>query len=281
VGSKANKQIQKRFRSHFGSRHLEQIASTTDTMSSAPCQALMNTETVTIQEQVNVLEAATAIVGTQIQFANKYKILDVEGRQIFFAAEETSLMKRQLKMFCPTCAPWKVGIALTDETNEKAFIVDRPCTCTICCWNRPVANISDASGTPLGTIQDPFLCCNYMFTVKDPSENDVLYVDGGCCQLGFCCPFPCEPCDKVIFDIKDKDSESLGSITRTVPGCLKFIFAPSVDNYTVDFSRVQQPDHRALLIVTSLLIDFEYFSRNANNSTGGGLAACLLSAATS
>eukprot|EP00421_Protoceratium_reticulatum_P073145 CAMPEP_0168407218 /NCGR_PEP_ID=MMETSP0228-20121227/26049_1 /TAXON_ID=133427 /ORGANISM="Protoceratium reticulatum, Strain CCCM 535 (=CCMP 1889)" /LENGTH=64 /DNA_ID=CAMNT_0008420881 /DNA_START=6 /DNA_END=197 /DNA_ORIENTATION=- len=63
----------------------------------------------------------------------------------------------------------------------KAFNMKRDFTCTCCCFNRPVVEMTDvASGQKIGSIQDPWACCDLTFSVRDPSDTTVLKANGGC-----------------------------------------------------------------------------------------------------
>merc|ERR1712232_993967 len=98
-----------------------------------------------------------------------------------------------------------------------------------------------------------------------------LYAKGGCCQLGLFCPLPCGPCSEVHFDVTDAASDQIvGHVTKKVPNCLKWLIpGESVDNYHVDFQKVQHPQWKAMLMVLSVFIDFRYFSETQDPSDIG------------
>jgi len=226
---------------------------------------------VNIKEKANMLEAITAIIGQEIEMANKYSIL-AGGQEIFFAVEQTSCINRQLKQCAPDCAPWNVDIMYTENgANAQAFKMQRDFTCTCCCLNRPVVNITDATtGEGIGTISDPCACCDLTFAVNDGNGEPALKAKGGCCQMGLCCPLPCGPCAEVNFDVVDANSgDQVGSLKKKVPGCCKFLFAPDVDNFDVEFGAVKDPNFKALLIGLAIFMDFRYFSENSNDDSGG------------
>merc|ERR1712113_15299 len=59
------------------------------------------------------------------------------------------------------------------------------CTFTCCCFNRPVVDLIDeASGQKIGSIRDPWACCDLTFTMRDEQDEDAIFIKGGCCQLG-------------------------------------------------------------------------------------------------
>merc|ERR1719410_1764240 len=132
-----------------------------------------------------MIEAVTAIIGQEVEMANKYRILSDGGaEELFFAVEETSCCMRQVKQCVPDCVPWKLDILYTQNgASQLAYRLEREFTCTFCCFNRPVVTVTDMiSNQKIGSIQDPFACCNLTFHVRDQNDTDVLLANGGCCQ---------------------------------------------------------------------------------------------------
>lgn len=240
---------------------------------SAPLACLSQHSRVEVKEKASWIEALTAIAGQEVEMPNRYQVLADGGReQLFFAAEQTDCCTRNLKQCFPDCAPWNLHVLYTEGGNNmSAFHVQRPWTCTCCCFNRPVMEVSDATtGQKLGSIVDHFACCGLTFTVRDAADNDVLKANGGCCQLGLCCPCPCGPCSVVDFPVADvATGQNVGHVQKKVPGCCKFFFAPDVDNYKVDFGGVTHPQYKALLMTLAIFIDFRYFNENRNDDEGG------------
>jgi hypothetical protein len=229
-------------------------------------QALMKTSGCEVQEKANMVEALTAALGAEVEMANKYNVLDDSGKAIFFAKESTDCCTRQLKSCFGDCAPWELDMwYLPDGSDQPAFYLKREWTCTCCCLNRPKITMTDAAGETLGSIQDPFACCNLTFTIRDESDESIATIEGGCCQWGLCCPLPCGPCATVEFDVKDSEGNDIGHLEKKVPGCCKFCFASDVENYKVDWEGVEDPIVRALLMAATIFIDFRYFNDNKND----------------
>eukprot|EP00931_Biecheleriopsis_adriatica_P043719 TRINITY_DN24980_c0_g1_i2.p1 TRINITY_DN24980_c0_g1~~TRINITY_DN24980_c0_g1_i2.p1 ORF type:complete len:207 (-),score=20.49 TRINITY_DN24980_c0_g1_i2:88-708(-) len=205
--------------------------------------------------------------------ANKYKIYAEGGEhELFYAVEQTDCCTRQMKQCVPDCAPWNLHILYTEGgANMNAFHIERPCTCTFCCFNRPKADVMDATtGLKMGSLIDPFACCDLTFTLNDANDEPVLKANGGCCQWGLCCPLPCGPCAEVNFPIEDvKTGAQVGNIQKRVPGCCKWCIAPDVDNYHIDFGGVQDPQYKALILTLSIFMDFRYFNENPNDDESG------------
>jgi len=243
-------------------------------MSAAAC--LEQHSSVEIKEKVNYVEAITAALGMELEMANKYKVFASGGEQeLFYAVEQTEFCTRQLKNCCPDCAPWHLHVLYTEGGgNQVAYELNRDCTCTCCCFNRPVVEIKDATGAKVGSIRDPFACCDLTFTLRDSADAEVLKAKGGCCQWGLCCPLPCGPCSRVEFDIVDASSgDSVGSVRKQVPSCLKWLIADNVDNYKVDFGGVKNSQWKMMLIALGIFMDYRYFNENSNNEAGGIVGA--------
>mmetsp|Transcript_39079 Transcript_39079/g.59000 ORF Transcript_39079/g.59000 Transcript_39079/m.59000 type:complete len:149 (+) Transcript_39079:138-584(+) len=128
----------------------------------APRQKLM------IKEKASVIEAVTAMMGQEIEMANKYEIKDKEtGEQLFFAVETGSCCKRQCQTVCPDCAPFSLDVMLTHEgRNEKVFKMEKPWSVACCCFNRPKVTIYDVlADAEIGSVTQPWMLCNMKFEV--------------------------------------------------------------------------------------------------------------------
>eukprot|EP00811_Abedinium_folium_P003739 NODE_13439_length_1165_cov_13.684971.p1 GENE.NODE_13439_length_1165_cov_13.684971~~NODE_13439_length_1165_cov_13.684971.p1 ORF type:complete len:280 (+),score=54.08 NODE_13439_length_1165_cov_13.684971:34-840(+) len=244
----------------------------TDGSTHISCLSSMNK--VEIKEKVNAIEALTAMLGQEIEMANRYKVFtDGGSEELFYIVEQTDCMMRQVKQCCPDCAPWKVSMFYTrNGANQLVYNITRDATCTFCCFNRPVINVTDVTtGEKIGSARDPWAFCDLTFTIRDPQNEPVLNVNGGCCQPGLWCPLPCGPCAEVNFPITDaKSSAKVGHIQKRVPGCCKFLIADDVDNYNVDFGEVEHPQYKAMVIAMAIFIDFRFFSNNSADNGGGG-----------
>lgn len=242
------------------------------TMSPA-LQCLQKAQKIEVHEKVSLLEAATAIMGQEIEMGNKYKVFAGSekdtGREIFFAAESTGFCTRQLKQCCGDCAPWDLQVLYTEDgKSDLAFKIERGWTLTCCCFNRPVATMTDADGNKIGSLRDPFACCDLTFSIRDEHNHDKIHAKGGCCQWGLCLPLPCGPCSTVSFRLEDASSgKALGDIEKKVPSCCSFLFASDVDNYKVDLGSISDPRLKALVMALSIFIDFRYFNDSRANSS--------------
>jgi len=225
-------------------------------------------------EQERLLRVAACMLGQQIEEANKYSIRDkLSGRQLFYAVEQTDCLTMQLKQCLGECAAWHVDILWTGHGGaDKVMHMSRDWTCTCCCLNRPTVYVTDRSGQQLGQLSDPCKLCNTGLEAQTPDGETIFYANGGCCQLGVCCPLPCGPCSKVEYEIQDTEGIPIGLLTKKVPGICRFCFAPDVDNYLLFFGESEvwaDPMHKALMISMAILMDFRYFSENPNDEDDG------------
>jgi len=221
-----------------------------------------------IKEQVRIVEAITAVLGQEIEMANKYQILDGStGQEIFFAVEQTDCLTMQIKQCCPDCTAWKVDLLYQ---GQPAFRLERPWTCTCCCFNRPVMSVTDTNGTLVGSVVDPCTFCNLIFDAKDHQDEDIVTVNGGCCQLGLFCPCPCGPCSSVNFEIQSPEGHQIGEIVKKL-SCFKWMLADDVDNYHIEFGQVNHPAAKLMVMALAIFLDFKYFSTSSRDDDGGVL----------
>jgi len=237
--------------------------------------ALSRLHAVEVREKANLIQEITALFGDEIQMANKYNIMDTAGSRHFFAVERTDCCRRQMQtMWCHDCASWEVDISHTPPGfPANPFLeLKRPCQLTCCCFNRPIASVIDKrTGVKIGSFRDPCTCCSLRFQIRDERDEDVLLVNGGCCQPGLWCPLPCGPCAEVSFPVQDVQSgATVAHVKKRVPSCLAWCCAPDLDNYHVTFDQVQHPQWKAILLAFTIFLDFRYFNVNKNEEDARG-----------
>lgn len=239
----------------------------TDKQTMDALQVLEGLHECQIAEKASAIEALSALAGAgqEFEMPNKYRVLDENGKNVFFIVESTDFCTRQLKGSCNDCAAWNVEMRVVNGNNEAepAFKLSRPWTMTCCCFNRPTMTISDMQDNDIVEIKDPFNCFDLTFNIMVDGE-DAMHIKGGCCQPGLCCPLPCGPCSEVHFTAEDMDGNEVGTITKKVPSCIKFLASPDSDNYEVDFADMTDPAMKLALMAVSVFIDFRWFSQNEN-----------------
>lgn len=221
-----------------------------------------------IKEKANLIEAASALLGQEVEMANRYRILDhASGREIFYAVEQTGFCGRNLKQCCADCAGWEADILYTEHgAQQEAFHLERPWTLDICCM-RPRVHVTQArSRTKIGTLVDPCTCIpcrDIRFHAHDARGDHVMTAAAGCCQWGLCCPCPCGPCSRFSLNVEDADGRRVGHLHRQIPGPCTWFFVPDVDHYIVEFGDIKNPSHKVLLMSMALFLDFRYFNNNS------------------
>jgi len=153
------------------------------------------------------------------------------------------------------------------------FIINKPFKCTCCCLERPVMDVTYSQGKQLvGQVKQPFTCCDPHFTVYDYSGTLRYFIHADYCQCGICCANNfCGKMSEATFNIyKDAGmTQPCGSIIKKVASFSELV--TSADSYQVNFPLDASPSEKILLIVTTLMIDYQYFEQKAddNNKRGG------------
>merc|ERR1719384_2275851 len=76
-----------------------------------------------VQEKVLWGEVLTELIGIEVDFANKYKVLDPDGNEVFLFAEQTDFCKRQMKRgACADCVGWDVDGVTIFGGQQTPFI---------------------------------------------------------------------------------------------------------------------------------------------------------------
>ena len=82
------------------------------------------------------------------------------------------------------------NLGIDEDYDQTCLTIQRPCTCTFLCCNRPFITINYKENNEnfyLGKITDPYDFCSYNFKVFD-KHNKIRYtVDADCCQCGLFC----------------------------------------------------------------------------------------------
>ena len=154
-----------------------------------------------------------------------------------------------------------------NENFQNSFVhVNKPFKCTCCCLERPemIANYS-ANGELVGKVKQPFSCCDPIFTIYDNAGTMRYYIYADCCQCGLCCSGPCAKMSEVTFNIyRDANmGQPIGSIVKKIANFSELI--TSADSYQVNFPADARPNEKLLLIITALMIDYQFFEERAGN----------------
>ena len=116
------------------------------------------------------------------------------------------------------------------------------------------------SGRVVGSVHDPFTCCNPFYEVKGENGEVKYRVFGACCQKGFYC------CSDVFFfiypggDSEMKEENAIGTITKKWTDCIKETYT-NANNFVTVFPKDATADDKLLLIGLTLLIDYTLFEK--------------------
>eukprot|EP00746_Dinoflagellata_sp_MGD_P016456 gnl/MRDRNA2_/MRDRNA2_137173_c0_seq1.p1 gnl/MRDRNA2_/MRDRNA2_137173_c0~~gnl/MRDRNA2_/MRDRNA2_137173_c0_seq1.p1 ORF type:complete len:299 (-),score=37.66 gnl/MRDRNA2_/MRDRNA2_137173_c0_seq1:40-936(-) len=202
---------------------------------------------------------------------NRYVVRTEDGRDIFFVKENTNCCARNF--LHGACKPWSMdiyligpaGIAGGVESMVPFIHIERPCTCTCLCFQRPEVFVTNlATGAPIGSILEPFTCCNLKFIVRDVNGANILDSTGHCCQCGLFCPCPCGGCpgNKIDFPIIDASSGSTVGHMQKIwmwGDCIQCL--GEWDNYWVHFGVADNPDYKVLLMALAVFVQMRLFDR--------------------
>jgi len=173
-------------------------------------------------------------------------------------------------MFTGACRPFKMTVQLRDtdlKVHNTAFLeIERPCTCTIYCFGRPVVNVThveNGTKTYLGKIMNPFKCCNcdYKLDVYNASNTVAYKIVAKCCQTGILCgTYPCTPCQTVDFQITTAGGNIVGALQKKTAGFCASLNSLS-DNFALTFPSNTTVEDKALLMSAALFADYQWFER--------------------
>ena len=153
-----------------------------------------------------------------------------------------------------------------NENFQNSFVhVNKPFKCTCCCLERPEMIANYSNGELVGKVKQPFSCCDPIFTIYDNAGTMRYYIYADCCQCGLCCSGPCAKMSEVTFNIyRDANmGQPIGSIVKKIANFSELI--TSADSYQVNFPADARPNEKLLLIITGLMIDYQFFEERAGN----------------
>lgn len=254
-----------------------------------PRAALDAMPAVFIKQDVSLMEVLSGC-----EMKNKYNVYiadpatmdKVPGRDaVFKMKEHSTCFQRQC---CGPHREFTMPMFLRDLYNPtegqgpQISDVFRPFKCCeFLCFNRPELFVQDASGQQIGHVYNPFTCCSFELDVGPASDKrpdkgaiaaDAPKAGAGwpwklfatCNQLGVYCSCPCEPCKRVIFEIRDQSGTPVGEFHHVFPGCCKDVI--EVDNYYIRFPAGATWQQKVTLIYACILADFLWWEKKNNNN---------------
>ena len=160
------------------------------------------------------------------------------------------------------------NVGAINENFSNSFVhVNKPFKCTCCCLERPEMIATYAAGNEIvGKVKQPFSCCDPIFTIYDNAGTMRYFVHADCCQCGICCTGFCAKMSEAVFNIyRDGNmGHPVGSIVKKVANLSELV--TSADSYQVNFPADAKPNEKLLLIITTLMIDYQFFEERAGQN---------------
>ena len=184
--------------------------------------------------------------------------------KLFKCKEKSGWCSRQC--LSGSCRPFKMNISSIKPTGElEPFIqMERPCTCTFLCFNRPEVHVNlveNGRTEYLGKVVDPFKCCSMEVDTSDHENEKKFRIHGSCCQLGTFCPCPCDPCQTFNFDVKSATTgENLSQMQKKSKGCIEAHYTDA-DNFNLNFPKNVTAGDKVMLMCAVVFLDFRHFER--------------------
>ncbi|XP_076086677.1 phospholipid scramblase 1-like isoform X2 [Mytilus galloprovincialis] len=217
---------------------------------------LTTLDQVLIKQQIELLEAFTGW-----EQNNKYKVMNNQGQQVYFAAEDTDMCMRQC------CGPQRsFVIHITDNMNQEVIRLSRDFKCCAgCCW---CANADGCAhevmieapvGQVVGYARQEYSSWSPNFTLRDADRNPILRIHGPCCVLNM-------PCCEDTFNVWSKDdTREVGTICKQ-KGLQEFFV--DANTFGATFPQDLDVKVKAAMLGAVFLIDFMYLEKSSGGAAG-------------
>ncbi len=172
---------------------------------------------------------------TDFETRNRYTVFSSDGNPLFLAAEEEGSFL--LRWFLKALRPFSIRIL--DMQGESVLSLHRPFR-----FYFHVAEIFDNQGKLVGTIKRKFSILRRIYSVNDPSEQEMYQLFGPLFH-----PW--------TFNIY-QDNREVGHITKKWSGLLKETFTDA-DNFGITFPSDANTNQKSVLLGAVFLIDFVHF----------------------
>ena len=172
---------------------------------------------------------------------NKYRILDEFQKPVAFAAEQSSGLGGTIMR--QVFGHWRsFKVTIFNEQKQKQFDLHFPFR-----WFFKTLILTDASGANIGHLQERFAIFRKKFDVYDNQNRVIARINSSFFKFW-------------TFEFFD-GGRSLGKIQKKWSGMLGEIFTDK-DNFVVTFTPMTNPDTKALMLATCLMVDIIYFENN-------------------
>ena len=108
-----------------------------------------------IKQRIEALEAAAGLMGYNLETANKYKIKNVLGQNIYKAKEDTDCCTRNI---CGPARPF--DMVILDNAEREVLHLNRPLRCDSCCFPCCLQEleVSAPPGEVIGYVRQTWSC---------------------------------------------------------------------------------------------------------------------------
>ncbi len=197
-----------------------------------------------------VLEGFEVVLGWETR--NKYRILDENKQPVAYAAEqEKSFLSSLMRQFFGHWRSFKVTIF--NQQRQPEYYLNFPFR-----WFFKTLYVSDASGKPIGKLQQRFALFRKKFDVYDQHEQLIAKINSSFFKFW-------------TFEFY-QNNRKIGSIQKKWSGALFELFTDK-DNFVVTFDDLNMSvETKALIMSTCLMVDIIYFE---NNTRKGGVIDLL------
>jgi len=231
-----------------------------------------------VQQQVELLEAALNAISIDYEGANKYKVKDIAGNDMYFVAEESGCLMRQC------CSPWHtMTLHMTDMRGVKVLTMHRPWALNCCCLELGNmcgkshmefyggADIDEAQ--KIGSIGMP--CCGGgfvpTFNILDRNGDTRAAVKGPCCCVSDLCG--------AKFSVHGADGAPVGEVkklgVKSFKGAAKEL-GTDADNFELSFPVDTDVNVKALMIGALLMLDYTFFESGGATEFNPFTGTCKL-----
>ena len=205
-----------------------------------------------VHQEVELLEV---LVG--FETANKYAIKNSMGQQVFYAAEDSNCLCRQI------CGPIRqFEMKILDNSQQEIIHLLRPFRnkASLCCCLRQEIEVQAPPGSTVGFVRQAMSFCKPVFDICAADGTPQLRIVGPVCQFNICC-------GDVIFHVyagqSEDEADKIGEVRKQFSGAVKELFTDA-DNFGVTFPADLAVTTKATLLASTFLIDFMFFEKAAN-----------------
>lgn len=230
-----------------------------------------------VKQKFDVLEVLTGM-----DMENTYMVYergpnpetDVAPRPLFMCKEKSTWCARNCMAASAKPFEMKVFKCFDGHNaifNDPVLSMFRECKCTCLCFNRPELVVYYTEGKRndyLGKVVDTWDCMHHSFQVIDAHGAVRYTIQANCCQCGLCCKCPCEPCEKVVFELWSGQMAKMeGQILKLGKRNILQNMLSNADNFSIPFPPGSTWQDRSLLLSAVLMIDFMLFEEKQESNT--------------